>query len=378
MKNVRLKDIAIINPKNNEDFENEFYYIDLGCVKNGKADFGEKINNLGKPSRAQRILNDNDILFQTVRPYQRNNLLYKKVNNNQVVCSTGYAQLRTYQNVDYNYLYQLLSTDKFNFLVSLRCTGTNYPAINSNDLADIQIGFHTEITKQKQIGNLLSTMDKLIEDKEQLVKELKSKFDYYISYLTGDIESNTKFKYIQLGDIVKNVSSKSIIENEYPLLTSSKSGIYLQNDYFNGDIVTKTNIGNKIIKKGQMTYRSMSDTGTFTFNVLSDIEIGLVSPAYPVMEIIEYDPKLIGLLMNNSMYFKKQILSSNEGSTRTALPYSRLKDFKIKIHEDIDRQQKYFELVSSMDKIIDLHKQELEQLKLKKKYYLNKIFDKKR
>lgn len=198
MKSVRLKDIAIINPKNNEDFENEFYYIDLGCVKNGKANFGEKINNLGKPSRAQRILNNNDILFQTVRPYQRNNLLYKKANDDQVVCSTGYAQLRTYQQVDYNYLYQLLSTDKFNFLVSLRCTGTNYPAINSNDLAHIQIGFHTEITKQKQIGNLLSTMDKLIEDKEELIIQQKNKKKYILNDIFND---SNQHQYVKLGDL---------------------------------------------------------------------------------------------------------------------------------------------------------------------------------
>jgi type I restriction enzyme S subunit len=28
------------------------------------------------PSRAQRLLNKNDILYQTVRPYQKNNLFF--------------------------------------------------------------------------------------------------------------------------------------------------------------------------------------------------------------------------------------------------------------------------------------------------------------
>ena len=49
------------------------------------------------PSRAQRVIDNNDILFQCVRPYQKNNYIHRILNtsNQQWVASTGYAQIRT-------------------------------------------------------------------------------------------------------------------------------------------------------------------------------------------------------------------------------------------------------------------------------------------
>ena len=53
-------------------------------------------------------------------------------------------------------------------------------------------------------------------------------------------------------------------------------------EYFNKQTASENNIGYKIIPKGYFTYRSMSDTGNFTFNIQERINFGIVSPAYPV------------------------------------------------------------------------------------------------
>ena len=64
------------------------------------------------PSRAQRVLHTDDILFQCVRPYQMNNYMVKDAMSNiQWVASTGYAQIRT--QIDYpTFLYYVLNTPK--------------------------------------------------------------------------------------------------------------------------------------------------------------------------------------------------------------------------------------------------------------------------
>ena len=129
----KLNKFASLNPKNSE-LPDSFIYIDLESVTDGLLIKENVISKIEAPSRAQRILKDKDILYQTVRPYQKNNLYFDKAGD--YVASTGYAQIRTKN--DSLFLFQLLHTEKFVTNVMLRCTGTSYPAINSSDLSSIE------------------------------------------------------------------------------------------------------------------------------------------------------------------------------------------------------------------------------------------------
>lgn len=93
-KTHKLKNICYINPKSS-NLNDKFYYIDLECVQYGRLKYIQCINKLEAPSRAQRVLLPQDILFQSVRAYQKNSYFFKKENDIQTVASTGYAQLRT-------------------------------------------------------------------------------------------------------------------------------------------------------------------------------------------------------------------------------------------------------------------------------------------
>lgn len=64
----KLNDVSNINPKTGDLPEN-FIYIDLDSVNKGILTKYNQINKVDAPSRAQRCLDVNDILFQTVRPY---------------------------------------------------------------------------------------------------------------------------------------------------------------------------------------------------------------------------------------------------------------------------------------------------------------------
>ncbi len=152
-----LKDIAEINPKS-ENLPNNFYYVDLESVNNGRVGTLNYINSNDAPSRAQRVLSQNDILFQMVRPYQRNNLLFSVTSEDNYVASTGYAQLRARENYDFKFIFQLLLTDNFVNTVMLRCTGTSYPAINSSDLSTITINI-PKYEEQVKIANFSTSLD---------------------------------------------------------------------------------------------------------------------------------------------------------------------------------------------------------------------------
>lgn len=164
-----LSSFSEINPKLGE-LPQEFDYIDLGSVISGKCIDKKKLNRDIAPSRAKRILKKNDVLFQMVRPYQKNNLLFA-VSDQATVASTGYAQFRCSTNQP-AFLYQLLNSDSFLRDVLERCTGGAYPAINSDELGKIPITVPS-IEEQQKIASFFSTLDEKIELSERKLEALE-------------------------------------------------------------------------------------------------------------------------------------------------------------------------------------------------------------
>ena len=168
-----LKKLCDINPKSKE-LPDKFVYIDLESIIDGVLIKKNIIELKDAPSRAQRLLNVGDVLFQTVRPYQMNNYLFEYELNYKSVASTGYAQLRCKNCISNNkFIYQALHNKKFNNKVMLRCTGTSYPAINSSELVTIPLRIPS-LQEQERIANFLTKVDKIIEKQEEKVKNLEN------------------------------------------------------------------------------------------------------------------------------------------------------------------------------------------------------------
>lgn len=136
----------------------------------------------------------------------------------------------------------------------------------------------------------------------------------------------------KLEDFLEEVCERTTKNNQYPVLTSSKNGIFLQDSYFNKQIASKNNTGYKIIRRGDFTYRVMSDTGEFFPNMLECTGIGIVSPAYPVFHIVK-DIVLSDYLKYyfKSASFQKAITSFIQGSTRASMKFSKMKTISINL-----------------------------------------------
>ncbi len=153
-----LSSASEVNPSN-DGLPELFIYIDLESVKDSKLIERKEIIRDAAPSRAQRLLSRNDIIFQTVRPYQRNNLFFDIDDGCEYVASTGYAQLRAHESPEF--LYQLLHTGSFVSSVLARCTGSNYPAISPSALASIEVVLPRK-TEQVKIASCLGRLDNLV------------------------------------------------------------------------------------------------------------------------------------------------------------------------------------------------------------------------
>lgn len=166
----RLDEICDINPSIKQ-LPSEFIYIDLESVDNGILTPKSKITLDLAPSRAQRLLKKEDVIYQMVRPYQMNNYFFEIDSDIEYVASTGYAQLRAF--VSSKFLFQLIHTQNFVDKVLTKCTGSNYPAINSSDLKSIKSQIPTEKEQQK-IAETLSSLDNLIKEQSNKIEQLKS------------------------------------------------------------------------------------------------------------------------------------------------------------------------------------------------------------
>ena len=242
--------------------------------------------------------------------------------------------------------------------------------LNLDKLENVYFNIPT-LSEQNDITNLLTKIDELIDTQSKIIDDLVLQKKYIISSLLKSIQDNEK---IMLKDILLDYNIKATINNEYPVLSSTASGMYLQSDYFNKEASSDNTIGYKIVPRGYCTYRSMSDTGLFTFNIQKLVEKGIVSPAYPVFSSNgDYINEFIILYLNNSSYIKKQILELKSGGTRFALPFSTLCTLKIPKLEK-EKQLSLIKTITAFERKIENEEIILNALHQQKIFLLNNMF----
>jgi type I restriction enzyme S subunit len=135
----RLKDVFFVNQDSlpsQTDSNFTFKYITIEAVETENIDFENCPEYAFKdsPGRARRIINDNDILISGVRPNLKAFAIYKKPNDENWICSTGFYVLTAKEDENHKYhFYQILSEigeKQFHSYVA----GSNYPAIGDRDL----------------------------------------------------------------------------------------------------------------------------------------------------------------------------------------------------------------------------------------------------
>lgn len=158
----RIEDIADIDPENLSERTNrdrKFNYISLENVDAGQLLDHSELEFGSAPSRARRVLRPGDVMMSTVRPNLKAHLLYL----GQVpdaVCSTGFAVLRFKPGLlSPGFLFAHLFAHTVNAQIEKLLAGSNYPAINSRDVRQIEIPCPPEIDEQYAIARVLSDME---------------------------------------------------------------------------------------------------------------------------------------------------------------------------------------------------------------------------
>ncbi|WP_420095129.1 restriction endonuclease subunit S [Bacteroides ovatus] len=376
---VSLQDIATINPKS-DPLQNTFIYIDLEAVEKGELRKIQEIMREEAPSRAQRVIDNNDILFQCVRPYQKNNYIHRILNtsNQQWVASTGYAQIRTTELS--NYIYHLLNTDEFNRKVMVRCTGSSYPAINSEDLATIHLYYTPDKKEQLKISRLLDLLDKRIATQNKIIDKLQSLIKGLNDSLYAQYGNEVKTSFANIGSSYSGLSGKSAQD-----FGSGKPFITYLNVYSN-NVINEKDFQFVAIRDNEK--QNVVEYGDVLFTLSSETpeEVGIGS-VYLGKEKVYLNSFCFGIHITNtevayspylsyyvsSTPFRKFIYPYAQGSTRFNLCKADFEKASIKL-PSLENQKRIYSILKHLVSKIGTEKNLLGLYNTQKQYLLRQMF----
>nr|WP_238380638.1 restriction endonuclease subunit S [Lactobacillus acetotolerans] len=354
----KLGDLADFNPKS--VLPETFEYVDLESVVGTDIISHRLEHKDSAPSRAQRLAQKGDVFYQTVRPYQKNNCIFDKLDNDWVF-STGYAQLRPKK--DSYFLLVLLQNNSFMRKVLGRCTGTSYPAINSKDLAQIKVSISDSIDEQKKIGNLFRNIDNTIALHQRKLAKLKELKQGYLQKLFP--KNGSKFPQLRfagfadaweqrkLGEIVEINSGR-----DYKKLGRGKIPVFGTGGYMlsvNGKLSDRDSVG--IGRKGSIDKPQFLSAPFWTVDTLFFMTPKNKNDAKFIFDLSQ--------LIQWKKYDESTGVPSLSKSTISNIPITVTKE---------DEQNKVSTLFELVDKIIAANQRKVEKLKELKKGYMQKMF----
>jgi len=156
-----------------------FNYIEISDIDIGQGEITSYSTILGKeaPSRARMALKRGDIILSTTRPYRGAIAIVPEALDNSIG-STGFTVLRAAK-VNSLFLHALLRSNFFLSLLERHMTGSNYPAIASQDLANIKIPLPPRET-QDEIASITEKAYKERKEKLAKAKELLDSIEPYL------------------------------------------------------------------------------------------------------------------------------------------------------------------------------------------------------
>ncbi|MDT2863483.1 restriction endonuclease subunit S [Lactococcus lactis] len=175
----------------------------------------------------------------------------------------------------------------------------------------------------------------------------------------------------KLKDILREFSTKSKIENEYRVLSSTNVGM----EFRDGRVSGTSNLGYKIIKNGDLV---LSPQNLWLGNInINNIGTGLVSPSYKTFNFTDIDSSFIKPQLRTPKMLEEYKNSSTQGASVVRRNLEIDSFYQIKIATpSIKEQEKIGSFFKHLDALITLQQRKLDLLKEQKKGYLQKMFPK--
>ncbi|MDD5702579.1 MAG: restriction endonuclease subunit S [Dehalococcoidales bacterium] len=249
--------VDLENLPENTDPDYVFKYISLSDVNHGTI--SQNIQTLvfkNAPSRARRILHDNDVLLATVRPNLQGFAMLGEVIKDYIG-STGFAVLTKKNGNSTEYIYHYLYSDHASRQINNLVAGSNYPAISSTDVKSLKILIPDVKSEQRKIARILCTVDAVIEKTEAAIAKYKAIKQCMMQDLfTRGLDKNGKLRlrYQDAPDLYKK-TELGWVPKEWDLITIRDSQV----DVIDGDRGENYPHENELLEDGYCVFLSANN-----------------------------------------------------------------------------------------------------------------------
>lgn len=292
LRKVRLGDICTITggyafDSHKMKQQGEYQIIKMGNLYNGIFDLSRNQSFINAPTKKELeyLIQKNDILITLTGTTNKKDYGYTvQIEKPKKLLLNQRCALIRASKVNEKYLFYLLNSNDFlkQFYASSTGGTGNQTNVSINDMLDFKVYISNE-NDQLKISNILNALDKkiltqikIIELKQSLIKDIEDKLLWK--------SASTYSRHIS--DFLTELNDKSKIQNQYPLLSSTKKGLFLQTDYFNKEAASSNNIGYKIVHEGDIIISPQNLwMGNITYN--DKFVNGLVSPSYRIYKVKE-------------------------------------------------------------------------------------------
>ena len=277
-------------------------YIDLTSVSVDTKKIIEttEVKASNAPSRAQKLVKKDDVLFATTRPTQMRYCLIDEEYDG-AVASTGYCVLRVKRDVTLpKWILHLISSSDFKTYLEENQSGSAYPAISDAKVKDFSIPIPCPDNPEKSLeiqAEIVRILDAFTAVTAELTAELnmrKKQYNYYrdqlLSFEEGDVEWKALgevFNIFAGGDKPKDAfSEEETDEFNVPILSN---GIGLKSLYGWTNLPKITEPSLTVSARGTIGWTSYRDR-----------------PFFPIIRLLVLTPK-IGVNTKYAYYYMKTI-----------------------------------------------------------------------
>lgn len=346
---MKIKEIASFNPKGKKpnDYIN---YVDTSSVEDGKL-IGLQTLSKDIPSRAQRVIEKNDILISSVRPILKHNFFVGQSLQHSVA-STGFIQIRVNNsNVLPRFLYYYLTveTKVQQYQTIAETSQSTFPSFNKDVIEEMDFP-NISLETQQHIVDILGTLDEKIENNNKIIVELEfilsSKYHELVARNTTEIPLSNCIE-LYTGKLDANAAEEN---GKYPFFTCGITPEKINTYAFDCEAIIIAGNGNFNVKYYNGKFNAYQRTYVIKAN------------KYFAIILQHYKGKI------------KEWSSSARGSVIKFLTKSMLIDDTIKISNNYAKNEEYESFSKTIQEKIKNLLETNAKLNQLKQLYLKKFF----
>jgi len=363
-----LQKTETVNPLQSP--EAKFEYIDVSSISNAtfQIEATQRLKGKDAPSRARKLVRENDILFATIRPtLQRIAVVPEHLD--QQVCSTGYFVLRPKPGIHHRFVFYSLFTDSFTGQMESLQKGASYPAVTDGDVKAQEIPVPPLPEQQRIVGILDEAFEGILTAKANAEKNLLNARALFESHLQSIFTRRGPGWVDRTVDqISTNLDSKRVPitksdrkSGEYPYYGASGIVDYVADFIFEGDTLLVSEDGANLLARS--TPIAFSVSGKYWVNNHAHIL------------------KFESMATQRFVEFYLESIKLDEYITGTAQPklnQKALNSIPLPIPKSVEAQAKIVESVESLQeetrRLASLYERKLAALEALKKSLLHQAF----